>query len=114
MGKKRKTTCVGCKFLYSEGAGYSNWTWIETYIRCALNRNPCLPSEEPFGWDGTGKDRGDNWAATRGSRCEKFAPGPFIELDVEGEDGPADFTEDEEQIEAVCKHSGRGRHGAIE
>ena len=38
-------SCVGCKFLYSEGKGYSNYTWEETEVRCAKDKNPNLPAE---------------------------------------------------------------------
>ena len=36
------TSCIGCKFLYSRGEGYSNWTWMETYVHCAKDRTPNL------------------------------------------------------------------------
>lgn len=102
-------SCVGCKYLYSEGQGYSNYTWEETEVRCAQDRNKNLPKEQPYDWE----EEPDNWPATNDSRCELFAPlvGKRVEMDVDGEDGPADFTYDEGAIEAICKHSGRSAHG---
>ncbi len=100
-------SCVGCKFLYSEGLYYSNYTWEATEVRCAKNRNPNLPMEESDDW--TPHD--DNWPATNASRCELYAPGVMVKMDVDGYDGPASFTQDEEAIETICKHCGRTRTG---
>jgi hypothetical protein len=76
---------------------------------CAKDRNPNLPEEKPYDWkqDATA----DNWAKTNQSRCELYAEGTFVALDVDGEDGPADTSNDPEQIEAICKHSGREAKG---
>jgi hypothetical protein len=101
-------SCVGCKFLYGQGTGYSNWTWLDTDISCAKDKNPNLPAEEGSDWT---KEH-DNWPKTRDSRCELYAPGEMVTLDVDGEDGPGDYTDDEETIAAICAHSGRGRNGA--
>ena len=103
-------SCVGCKFLYTEGFGYSNYTWEETSVKCARNKNPNLPSDEPYDWNEN--EKGDNWPATNSSRCELYAAGPKVCLDVDCENGPADETSDEEAIVAICEHSGRGRNGA--
>lgn len=102
-------SCVGCKFLYTEGTGYSNYTWESDDVRCAKDRNPNLPDEKPYDWNLKADD--DNWPKTSTSRCELYADGPMVTMDVDREDGPADYTEDEEAIEAICKHSGRGRNG---
>lgn len=102
-------SCVGCKFLYSEGNGYSNWTWEGDDVRCAKDRNPNLPDEKPYDWRQA--PDADNWAKTKESRCELYAEGTFIGLDVDGEDGPADSSTDQEQIDAICAHSGRKPHG---
>lgn len=101
-------SCVGCKFLYIEGYGYSNYTCEDSSVKCALDKNPNLPSDEPADWN----EEVDNWPATMNARCDMYAPGKKVELDVDGENGPADQTQDEEAISAICKHSGRGRHGA--
>lgn len=103
-------SCVGCKFLYAEKAGYSDYSWAETYVRCALDKNSHLKAgcvQEPFDWN---KDP-DNWPATRDSRCEMYVPGVYVTLDVDRADGPADYSPDEQQIQAICKHAGRGRNG---
>lgn len=100
-------SCVGCKFLYSHGSGYSNWTWLETNVNCAMNRNKNLPQEEPSDWNKVN----DNWPATNNSKCEFYSEGPYVELDVDGENGPADYTDDEAAIAAICAHSGRPRDG---
>lgn len=49
--------------------------------------------------------RAIEWAQAR------LTAGPMVELDIDGEDGPADFTDDEEAIEAICAHAERGRNG---
>jgi hypothetical protein len=103
-------SCIGCKYLYSEGIGYSNYTWMATEVRCAKNRNNNLPAEEPY----NRKKQPDNWSATKDSRCELYSvllTGEMVAMDVDGEDGPADFTQDEEAIVAICVHSGRLRNG---
>lgn len=105
-------SCVGCKYLYSEGDGYSNYTWMVTYVKCAKNKNPNLidgGEDSPYDWNMN--EENDNWGKTNNSRCELYAPGVFIELDVDGDNGPADESHDEEQILAICEHSGRGRNG---
>jgi len=100
-------SCVGCKFLYTEGHGYSNYTWEETSVECAKDKNPNLPKDEPYDWN----EKDDNWPATNASRCDLYAPGEKVCLDVDGENGPADETSDEEAILAICEHSERGRNG---
>ena len=41
-------SCVGCKYLYGQGHGYSNYTWEETTVRCALDRNQALSMSLPL------------------------------------------------------------------
>lgn len=100
-------SCIGCRFLYTVGYGYSNYTWVETSVECAKNKNKNLPSDKPEDWN-----EEDNWPATMNSRCELYAPGKQVALDVDGNNGPADYTQDEEVISAICEHTGRGRNGA--
>lgn len=100
-------SCIDCKFLYSEDSGYSNYTWVDTDVRCAKDQNPNLPHEEPDNWNKSS----DNWARTNTTRCELYDPGPMVALDVDGDDGPADYTQDEEAITAICEHCQRGRNG---
>lgn len=97
----------GVQVLYSEGQGYSNYTWSENEVRCAKDKNKNLPADAPFGWN----IQNDNWPNTSESRCDLYAPGEMVAMDVEGDDGPADHTQDEEAIAAICEHSGRGRTG---
>lgn len=100
-------SCLGCKFLYTQGIGYSSYTWEETEVNCAKNLNANLPDEEPYDWN----KEVDNWPATMTSKCSLYAPGNKVDLDVDGDDGPADYTDDEEAIIAICEHSGRKRNG---
>ena len=104
-------SCVGCKFLYARDEGYSNWTVTDSTIHCAVGKNPNLPAEEPYDWNNDAT-KGDNWKATQASRCERYAAGAFVRLDVDGEYGPADGTNDAEAIEAICKDSGREAKGS--
>ena len=90
-------SCVGCKFLYSQDSGYSNWTVEETEILCAKKRNPNLPASEAWDWK---KDE-DNWPATKDSRCDLYAPGEMIQLDVDGENTVESQTTDREVIDAI-------------
>ena len=102
-----ENSCIGCKYLYTKGVGYSNWTHLDDDVYCAKNRNPNLPSAEPYDWNRVN----DNWPKTNTSRCEWYSAGEMVRLDVDGYDGPADYINDEEVIAAICEHSGRGRNG---
>ena len=37
---------------------------------------------------------------------DRYINGVFIGLDVDGEDHPADYSPDQEQIDAICTHTG--------
>lgn len=104
-------SCVGCKYLYSVGVGYSNYTWEETEVNCLLDENIHLPKDEPYDW--TKDVDNDNWPATMCGRCVHYKVGPYIELDIDGENGPADFTDDEEIIAMVCQETGRSAKGYL-
>ena len=93
-------SCIGCKYLYKRDSGYSNYTVAETVVDCAVDRNPHLPADEPYNWTTGG---GDQWPATNQSRCERYEAGPTVHLDVDGEVGPADCTDDEILIALICK-----------
>ena len=67
-------SCVGCKFLYSEGQGYSNYTWEDTEVRCAKDKNQNLPAPEGCDWT----PHCDNWPKTNASRCELYAAGDYL------------------------------------
>jgi hypothetical protein len=71
--------------------------------------NPNLPADKP--WDWKQDASADNWPHTNQSRCELYAEGTFVSMDVEGEDGPADTSFDQEQIYAICAHSKRPPSG---
>lgn len=80
-------SCVGCKWLYSQGSGYSNYTWTDTFIHCAQHKNPHLEAGDAEGcYDWNQDPERDNWDKTSRSRCELYAPGEMINLDVDGED----------------------------
>lgn len=98
-------SCMGCKYLYEQDCGYSNYTVEETEMRCAKDRNPNLPADRPWDWY---KDD-DNWPKTQDSRCELYSPGKLVNLDVDGEESVASQTEDPEQLAAICAHSGRDK-----
>lgn len=106
MNNEDCKSCVGCKFLYTYGIGYSNYTWEENRVCCALNNNSNLPADECWDWK-SDKPENDNWDKTNSSRCIRYAPGKMVKLDVEGEDCAADCTSDPEAIEAIDKDSGR-------
>lgn len=93
-------SCLGCKFLYLRDSGYSNYTVMDTEVDCALNRNPNLPADEPSDWWAS-MDKPDNWPKTSSSRCERYAEGPTVHLDVDGESKAKDFTDDTEVIELI-------------
>ena len=98
-------SCWGCKFLYSAGEGYSNYTWEDTIIDCARSANTALPKSEPYDWI---RDLvSDNWPATNEGRCSLYAYGPYVALDVDGEVLPEDETDDPEAIQAISDHCGR-------
>jgi hypothetical protein len=97
------TSCIGCKFLYGDGSGYSNYTWMETYVRCALHRNPALEDDHEKPFDLTEDPEKDTWAPTMNGRCDHYAAGVFITLDPDREEHPADSSHDREQVLAICK-----------
>lgn len=92
-------SCCGCKFLYGNGEGYSNYTWLDTFVTCALDRNPLLPSEEPCDWD----KENDNWDKTKNGRCEKYSEGNYIVIDPEREIILTEESDDAEQIKAISE-----------
>lgn len=81
-------SCVGCKFLFLQDKGYSNYTVEETEVHCLLGLNSKLPDQQP--WDGL-SDENDLWEATRNGRCSHYGPGPQVRLDVDGETTYRDF-----------------------
>lgn len=68
-------SCAKCKFLYGNGAGYSNYTWENTYATCAIGKHPLLIGERdetdtPYDWNEDPEN--DNWPMTASSRCESY------------------------------------------
>ena len=92
-----ENSCVGCKFLYLQDTGYSNYTVLDTDVNCAIGRNVHLPAEMPYDW----QEDPDNWPATQDSRCERYVLGNQVHLDVEGEVSAKDCTDDPEVIDAI-------------
>lgn len=96
-------SCVGCKFLWADGDGYSDWTWMETYTRCARGKNPLLTGDvnQPYDWT----KEPDNFPATMSGRCDLYSPGPYITISPDGE--PDDEPIDDEQRAAIVESCGR-------
>lgn len=92
--------CDGCKFLYLDGRGYSDWTWEETWVTCALNLNPFLPVEEPMDYreDNVGRLR---WLATMAHECDQYAAGTQVCVSPDG--NIREFTDDAEQMYAILR-----------
>lgn len=44
-------SCVGCIFLWRDGSGYSDYTWIDTALKCGKGAHPNLPLDEPDDWE---------------------------------------------------------------
>ena len=45
-------SCKSCVFYWRDGTGYSDWTWMDTDQRCALDKHPEWPASES---ESTGK-----------------------------------------------------------
>lgn len=104
MKTENSKSCCGCKFLYGDGVGYSNYTWMETLVVCALDKNPLLndKNEEPYNW--TNNAVNDNWERTKDNRCNRYDVGKYIVLDPDREIILSEESEDNEQINAITKH----------
>lgn len=110
MNSKPETcsSCCGCKFLYGDGSGYSNYTWMETYIRCALDKNPALRGDVEARYDWNKEN--DQCPETMNGRCDSYSPGSYIELDPDREGVPYEYRsgwdpydfDDEEQYLAIA------------
>lgn len=100
----KQPTCSGCKFLYSEGLGYSNDQRTGTRLSCAINHQPQLPM------DFQGTDSIHPLHQTL-KGCHLHSSGQHISLDVAGREGASLYSTDPEQIEAITNHSGRPVEG---
>lgn len=98
-----ETSCVGCKFLFFQDRGYSNYTVEETDTCCALGLNADLPANAPYNWTASGGE--DNWPKTNNSRCERYEHSDItIHLDVDGEHPVEQQTGDSEVIDAINRY----------
>lgn len=93
-------TCHGCKFLYIDGQGYSDYTWEENFLTCALDLNKNLPIEEPWDYDDD-MAKTLRWMATLSFECERFAPGKCVTVSPDG--NVKNFTDDDEQMCAIIE-----------
>lgn len=41
-----KKNCKTCVYFWRDGTGYSDWTWMDTDQRCALDKHPEWPISE--------------------------------------------------------------------
>lgn len=78
------TSCSGCQWMYFQDTGYSNYTVMDTYVDCMLEKNPNFPADMP--WDWNMEPEKDNWPATNSSRCEEYLAGESYHLDVDGDE----------------------------
>lgn len=110
-------SCRNCQYLYAEDYGYSNYTVTDTYIRCALNKNPHLRNMDvtmPYDFV-PDEHRGinDRWPPTCNSACDRFCPRGDLRMaqfDVDGETSIEDATAGFSPLarEAIQQHRGRG------
>ena len=110
-------SCRNCQYLYAEDYGYSNYSVTDSYIRCALDRNPHLADKDvdmPYDFiDDERRGINDRWPPTCNSACERFCPRgelPMAQFDVEGEVVLAEATDgfSPSACEAIARHKGRG------
>lgn len=102
-------SCYGCKYLYSDGTGYSDWTWMETNLCCALDKNNALPVEMPFDFD-SDKIKTIRWAAIL-IPCEQYAQGIHITVTPDG--NLPNWSNDGDQMRAIIRHQG-GNDGQLD
>lgn len=41
-----KKSCKGCVYHWLDGTGYSDWTWMDTDQRCAIDKHPEWPASQ--------------------------------------------------------------------
>jgi hypothetical protein len=85
---------------------------METYIRCALNKNEFLRDndyEEPFDWNSVSRIR--RMAIFDSQACDSYAPGQHLTVSPDGNLSGYDHngTHDDEQLLAIAKHRGYGK-----
>ena len=66
-------SCAGCKWLYEQDRGYSNYTVESSELVCIMDNNQNLPAELPYDWnhhyERYDESIVDNWGITNNSRC---------------------------------------------
>ena len=94
----KKYSCYGCKYLYKNGTGYSDWTWESTEITCAKGLNDNLPIEEPSNYDDdmTGRLR---WLARLACECDEYSQGSMVTVSPDG--NVLDGSQDDKQMRAI-------------
>ena len=76
-------SCYGCKYLYKNGLGYSDWTWESTELTCAKDLNDHLPVEETV-------DLGVDMAPTLrfmaqiACECNEYSQGSMVTVSPDG------------------------------
>ena len=83
-------SCYGCKFLFGDGDGYSDWTWLDTNVTCALDLNSELPKSECFDMSV------EKMLEKLGGKCDRYSSGPYITISPDGEAND-DFIDDEQE-----------------
>lgn len=104
------TSCEGCKFLYADGEGHSDYTWMDTWIRCALDKNAYLKEhgfQEPLDW----KEESNllkRIAIFNNQQCDRYERGEFIQVSPDGNLCSYDSNgiHDDEQLLAIAEHRG--------
>ena len=88
--------CTDCKYCIKQDEGYSNYTVTGMYIDCLLHLNPDLPTDE---WYREAKE------LDFAEKCERFAEGDPVFVDVDRDDGVLEnYSEDEEIKELLRKY----------
>lgn len=84
MAEKPKR-CMDCAYHWRDGTGYSDWTWMDTELRCALGLHPDWPASQESGTEDA------QYAFAE--KCDKFdddsykGPSPLVSPDGELSDG---------------------------
>lgn len=64
-------TCKKCVYFWRDGTGYSDWTWMDTDQRCALDKHPDWPASESEE-NGKAIER-----LTYAEKCDSYADGSY-------------------------------------
>jgi hypothetical protein len=112
-------SCVGCQYMYFQDTGYSNYTVLETEVRCALDLNPNLPADKPYDWMYSKDGSKNNWPKTNESRCMSFLAGnpwdpPHFNVDDGAEEHDDFFMSEPTHLSSAAKNAihHHVRHGS--